>query len=135
MIRALHITGLCLLAAAAVWHLSATTAMPQDHTAYQPKDPDDLFMRASEEGQLAEVFYSNSASSSSTGFDDVLSYERDDGIVVQAHVRVRIGGEDVKMAEIIEVTPLHPQHQAWPSGPVNVMDGEEIVIQILAPMF
>lgn len=129
----LPILWACIGIVLAVWSIPA---WGQDYTAtYAPKDPDDLFMRESQEGHLAEVFYSNSASSSSTGVNEVFSYERDDGTVIEAHVRVRIGGHDVNMAEIIEVTPLHPQHSAFPAGPVNVMDGEEIVIQIMAPMF
>jgi hypothetical protein len=100
-----------------------------------PRDPDVLLMRESEEGHLAEVFYSNSASEASNGFNGVMEHTRDDGLTVQAHIRILIGGEDVDYAEIIEVTPVHPQHSAFPAGPIPVMDGEEIVIQIMLPMF
>ena len=98
--------------------------------AYLPKQSDVIEMRESSEGHLAEVFYSNAADSSSSGFRGLLEFGE-----VQARVIVRIGGEDVQYAEIIEVTPLHPQHMVWPEGPVHVLDGEEVVIQIMGALF
>ncbi len=113
----------------AVW---AIPAWPQNfpNIGHDISDPDDLLMRDSEEGHLAEVFYSNSATSSSTGFDGVMEHNG-----IQVHVTVRIGGDDVQFAEILEVRALHPQHVVFPEGPVNVLDGEEIVVQIMTPLF
>jgi hypothetical protein len=114
---------------AAIWSIPAR-AQNFPNIGHDVSDPDDLFMRDSEEGHLAEVFYSNSATSSSTGFDGVMEHNG-----VQVHVSVRIGGDDVQFAEILEVRPLHPQHVVFPEGPVNVLDGEEIVVQIMTPLF
>lgn len=91
---------------------------------------DTLLMRESPEGHLAEVYYRNSERQSSGGVSRVYQHEG-----VEAHVEVRIGGADVRYAEIITVTPLDPGHVVLPEGPQEVMDGADFVFIITLPMF
>ena len=116
---------------AALLCILAAPALAQDWGQYVPPQmaQDVVELRASTQGHLAELYYSNSADMASSGANRVYAYEHPTFGVIEVHVLITINGEG--QSEVITVTPLNVQHMPLPADPMPVADGEEIVIQIL----
>ena len=114
---------------AALLCIFAFPVMAQEWTAYTAPQmaPDVIEMRESATG-IAEVFYSNSRDMASSGADRIYSFDHPTFGLIEAHIHIQINGEG--QAEVITVTPLNPQHMAFPPE-AAVEDGQEIVIQIM----
>jgi hypothetical protein len=122
-----HLLAICTFFGALVF--AVVPAGAQEFPSYLPTmEMDVVELRESSEGHLAELFYANSAMQASSGVDRVLEWNG-----IQVHVKIIINGHG--MSEVLTVTPLDPAHIAFPSGPIPVRDGEEVVVQIMLPMF
>lgn len=97
-------------------------------TSAQASDPDDLDIRASQEGHFAEIVYDNAAAMTSRSGTHVLTWEGEDFVV-----NIQLGGQAVGHAEIITVTP--PDHLIAVPDYAEVPDGDVFTIQIMQPMF
>ena len=116
---------------AALLCIFAFPAIGQEFGNFSPPSMtwDRIELRESSAGHLAELFYSNSADQASSGANRVWSYEHPVFGVIEVHVHIQINGEG--QSEVITVTPVNPQHMAFPADPQPVVDGETVVIQIM----
>lgn len=113
-----------------VCHMASAQPYPAEVTA----GGDTIELRDSGEGQMAEVFYSNSAGLSSQNISRRMTHETRDGPLT-IRVTIQVGGKEVNHAEQITVEVVEPDTViAFPSE-AYVMDGETVTIQILRPMF
>lgn len=103
-------------------------AFPAFGQGWTPADPDDLEIRASQDGHFAEIVYDNAAALTSQSGTHVLIWEGE-----EFTVSIEVGGQDVNGAEILRVTP--PPHLIAVPEYAEVPDGEVFVVQILRPMF
>ena len=122
-----HLLAICTFFGALVFAVVPAGAQEFGSSPMPSMVWDVIEMRESQQG-IAEVFYSNSADQASSGADRVYSFEHPTFGLIEAHIHIQINGEG--QSEVITVTPLNPQHMAFPPE-AAVVDGESIVIQIM----
>ena len=93
---------------------------------------DTLELRDSSEGNIAELLYQNVDGQESTPGHYKLKHVNPDGVEVSIHVILAFEANSVR--EIITVLVDGDLYVAMPES-IAVADGEETIVQILAPMF
>lgn len=109
-------------------------ALAQPYPSEATAGGDTIELRDSGEGQMAEVFYSNSAGLSSQNISRLMTHETRDGPIT-LRVTIRVGGKEVNHAEQIVVEVVEPDTVIAFPPEAYVTDGETVTIQILRPMF